>query len=113
MLQCAGISLFLIFEQNLYTIIRYTKSVKYLLSGEGSFGTIMPEKDKTVRRGPLGWLGRHNPLHWVKRHKKLTIFLVIVLLIIAFVVNFLGRTAQASAAMTYQFVRTTTLQRPA
>lgn len=71
----------------------------------------MPENDKTVRRGPLGWLGRHNPLHWVKRHKKLTIFLVIVLLIIAFVVNFMGRTAAASAAMTYQFVRTTTLQK--
>lgn len=62
----------------------------------------MSEKDNTVR---------HNPLHWVKRHKKLTIFLVIVLLIIAFVVNFMGRTAAASAALTYQFVRTTTLQK--
>ena len=71
----------------------------------------MSEQDKAVRRGPLGWLARHNPLHWVKRHKKLTIFLVIVLLIIAFVVNFLGRTAAASAALTYQFVRTTTLQK--
>lgn len=71
----------------------------------------MSEQQNTVRRGPLGWLGRHNPLHWVKRHKKLTVFLVIVLLIIAFVVNFLGRTAAASAALTYQFVRTTTLQK--
>ena len=71
----------------------------------------MSEQDKAVRRGPLGWLARHNLLHWVKRHKKLTIFLVIVLLIIAFVVNFLGRTAAASAALTYQFVRTTTLQK--
>ena len=71
----------------------------------------MSEQENTVRRGPLGWLGRHNPLHWAKRHKKLTIFLVIVLLIIAFVVNFLGRTAAASAALTYQFVRTTTLQK--
>ena len=71
----------------------------------------MSEQDNAVRRGPLGWLGRHNPLHWVKRHKKLTIFLVIVLLIIAFVVNMFSRTAAASAALTYQFVRTTTLQK--
>lgn len=111
MSRCTGISLFLIFEQNLYTISRYTECVKNPLLGEGSFGTIMSEQENTVRRGPLGWLGRHNPLHWVKRHKKLTIFLVIVLLIIAFVVNFLGRTAAASAALTYQFVRTTTLQK--
>ena len=111
MSRCTGISLYLIFEQNLYTISRYTECVKNPLSGEGSFGTIMSEQQNTVRRGPLGWLGRHNPLHWVKRHKKLTIFLVIVLLIIAFVVNFLGRTAAASAALTYQFVRTTTLQK--
>ena len=71
----------------------------------------MSEKDTAARRSPLDWFKRHNPLHWVKRHKKLTIFLVIVLLIIAFVVNFLGRTAAASAALTYQFVRTTTLQK--
>lgn len=70
----------------------------------------MSEKD-TVARRPLDWFKRHNPLHWFKRHKKLTIFLVIVLLIIAFVVNFLGRTAAASAALTYQYVRTTTLQK--
>lgn len=70
----------------------------------------MSEKDTTARR-PLDWFKRHNPLHWFKRHKKLTIFLVIVLLIIAFVVNVLGRTAAASAALTYQFVRTTTLQK--
>lgn len=70
----------------------------------------MSEKDTTARR-PLDWFKRHNPLHWCKRHKKLTIFLVIVLLIIAFVVNVLGRTAAASAALTYQFVRTTTLQK--
>lgn len=71
----------------------------------------MSEKDTAARRSPLDWFKRHNPLHWVKRHKKLTIFLVIVLLIIAFVVNVLGRTAAASAALTYQFVRTTTLQK--
>lgn len=71
----------------------------------------MSEKNTAARRSPLDWFKRHNPLHWVKRHKKLTIFLVIVLLIIAFVVNFLGRTAAASAALTYQFVRTTTLQK--
>ena len=71
----------------------------------------MSEKDTDARRSPLDWFKRHNPLHWVKRHKKLTIFLVIVLLIIAFVVNVLGRTAAASAALTYQFVRTTTLQK--
>ena len=70
----------------------------------------MSEKGTTARR-PLDWFKRHNPLHWFKRHKKLTIFLVIVLLIIAFVVNFLGRTAAASAALTYQYVRTTTLQK--
>lgn len=70
----------------------------------------MSEKDTAARR-PLDWFKRHNPLHWFKRHKKLTIFLVIVLLIIAFVVNFLGRTAAASAALTYQYVRTTTLQK--
>ena len=71
----------------------------------------MSEQDNTVRRGPAGWFARHNPLHWVKRHKKLTIILVIVLLIIAFVVSLLGRTAAASTALTYQFVRTTTLQK--
>lgn len=70
----------------------------------------MSEKDTAARR-PLDWFKRHNPLHWFKRHKKLTIFLVIALLIIAFVVNFLGRTAAASAALTYQYVRTTTLQK--
>lgn len=70
----------------------------------------MSEHDTTARR-PLDWFKRHNPLHWAKRHKKLTIFLVIVLLILAFVVNTLGRTAAASAALTYQFVRTTTLQK--
>ena len=70
----------------------------------------MSEHDTTARR-PLDWFKRHNPLQWAKRHKKLTIFLVIVLLIIAFVVNTLGRTAAASAALTYQFVRTTTLQK--
>ena len=70
----------------------------------------MSEHDTTARR-PLDWFQRHNPLQWAKRHKKLTIILVIVLLIIAFVVNTLGRTAAASAALTYQFVRTTTLQK--
>lgn len=70
----------------------------------------MSEHDTTARR-PLDWFKRHNPLHWAKRHKKLTIFLVIVLLILAFVLNTLGRTAAASAALTYQFVRTTTLQK--
>lgn len=70
----------------------------------------MSEKDTTARR-PLDWFKRHNPLHWFKRHKKLTIFLVILLLIFAFVASFLGRTAKANASLTYQFVRTTTLQK--
>lgn len=70
----------------------------------------MSEHDTAARR-PLDWFKRHNPLHWFKRHKKLTIFLVILLLILAFVVSFLGRTAAVSKTLTYQFVRTTTLQK--
>ena len=70
----------------------------------------MSEHDTAARR-PLDWFKRHNPLHWFKRHKKLTIFLVILLLILAFVLSQLGRTAAASKALTYQFVRTTTLQK--
>ena len=42
----------------------------------------MAEKTQT-RRGPLGW---------VKRHKKLTIFLVIVLVAALVLVNVLGKT---------------------
>ena len=70
----------------------------------------MSEHDTAARR-PLDWFKRHTPLHWFKRHKKLTIFLVILLLILAFVLSQLGRTAAASKALTYQFVRTTTLQK--
>ena len=58
----------------------------------------MAEKTQT-RRGPLGW---------VKRHKKLTIFLVIVLVAALVLVNVLGKTDKA-AADSYQFVRTTVL----
>ena len=58
----------------------------------------MAEKTQT-RRGPLGW---------VKRHKKLTIFLVIVLVAALVLVNVLGKTGKA-AADSYQFVRTTVL----
>ena len=58
----------------------------------------MAEKTQT-RRGPLGW---------VKRHKKLTIFLVIVLVVALVLVNVLGKSGKA-AADSYQFVRTTVL----
>lgn len=56
----------------------------------------MAEKTQT-RRGPLGW---------VKRHKKLTIFLVIVLVAALVLVNVLGKTDKAATAGSYQFVRT-------
>lgn len=59
----------------------------------------MAEKTQT-RRGPLGW---------VKRHKKLTIFLVIVLVAALALVNVLGKTDKAATAGSYQFVRTTVL----
>ena len=59
----------------------------------------MAEKTQT-RRGPLGW---------VKRHKKLTIFLVIVLVAALVLVNVLGKTDKAATAGSYQFVRTTVL----
>lgn len=59
----------------------------------------MAEKTQT-RRGPLGW---------VKRHKKLTIFLVIVLVAALVLVNVLRKTDKAAAAGSYQFVRTTVL----
>ena len=49
----------------------------------------MAEKTQT-RRGPLGW---------VKRHKKLTIFLVIVLVAALVLVNVLRKTDKAAAAM--------------
>ena len=58
----------------------------------------MAEKTQT-RRGPLGW---------VKRHKKLTIFLVILLVAALVLVNVLGKTDKA-VADSYQFVRTTVL----
>ena len=48
----------------------------------------MAEKTQT-RRGPLGW---------VKRHKKLTIFLVIVLVAALVLVNVLGKTDKEVAA---------------
>ena len=53
----------------------------------------MPEKDTAARRGPAGWLARHNPLHWIKRHKKLTIVLVVLLAVVAFIVSSCMRTA--------------------
>ena len=59
----------------------------------------MAEKTQT-RRGPLGW---------VKRHKKMTIFLVILLVAALVLVNVLGKTDKASAVGSYQFVRTTVL----
>lgn len=72
----------------------------------------MPEKDTAARRGPAGWLARHDPLRWVKRHKKLTIVVVVLVAVVAFIVSSCMRTAQAvSSALTYQFVRTTTLQK--
>ena len=71
----------------------------------------MSEQDKALRPSPMDWLGRHNPLHWVKRHKKLSIFLVIVLIIAAVVLTVRNRAQAVSAALTYQFVRTTTLQK--
>ena len=46
----------------------------------------MAEKTQT-RRGPLGW---------VKRHKKLTIFLVIVLVAALVLVNVRGKTDKAA-----------------
>lgn len=58
----------------------------------------MAEKTQT-RRGPLGWF---------KHHKKLTIFLVIVLVAALVLVNVLGKTDKAAAG-SYQFVRTTVL----
>ena len=58
----------------------------------------MAEKTQT-RRGPLGW---------VKRHKKLTIFLVIVLVAALVLVNVRGKTDKAATG-SYQFVRTTVL----
>lgn len=72
----------------------------------------MPEKNTAAQSGPRGWLARCAPLRWVKRHKKLTIVLVILLLVVAFIVSSCMRTAQAvSNALAYQFVRTTTLQK--
>ena len=72
----------------------------------------MPENNTAAQRGPRGWLARHNPLRWVKRHKKLTLVLVVLLLVVAFIVSSCMRTAQAvSNMLAYQFVRTTTLQK--
>ena len=59
----------------------------------------MAEKKQT-KRGPLGW---------VKRHKKLTIFLVVVLVVALIIVNVMGKVGKAAAASSYQFVRTTVL----
>ena len=72
----------------------------------------MPEKNTAAQSGPRGWLARCAPLRWVKRHKKLTIVLVVLLAVVAFIVSSCMRTAQAvSNALAYQFVRTTTLQK--
>ena len=61
----------------------------------------MAEQTKT-RRGPLAW---------VKRHKKLTIFLVIVLVIALAITNVVRKANKAAAGTTYQYVRTTVLQK--
>lgn len=58
----------------------------------------MAEKTQT-KRGPLGW---------VKKHKKLTIFVVIVLVVAIVAVNVLGA-GKKNAASGYQYVRTTVL----
>lgn len=72
----------------------------------------MPEKNTAAQSGPRGWLARCAPLHWIKRHKKLTIVVVVLLAVVAFIVSSCMRTAQAvSNALAYQFVRTTTLQK--
>ena len=61
----------------------------------------MAEQTKT-RRGPLAW---------VKRHKKLMIFLVIVLVIALAITNVVRKANKAAAGTTYQYVRTTVLQK--
>ena len=61
----------------------------------------MAEQTKT-RRGPLAW---------VKRHKKLMIFLVIVLAIALVITNVVRKANKAAAGTTYQYVRTTVLQK--
>lgn len=61
----------------------------------------MAEQTKT-RRGPLAW---------VKRHKKLTIFLVIVLVIALVITNVVRKANKAASGTTYQYVRTTVLQK--
>ena len=61
----------------------------------------MAEQTKT-RRGPLAW---------VKRHKKLMIFLVIVLVIALVITNVVRKANKAAAGTTYQYVRTTVLQK--
>lgn len=53
---------------------------------------------------------KHGPLGWVKKHKKLTIFLVVVLVVAILVVNVLGK-AKKAAGTTYQYVRTTVLSK--
>lgn len=59
----------------------------------------MAEKTQT-KRGPLGW---------VKRHKKLTIFLVIVLVVALLIANAVRKVGKATSTTSYQFVRTTVL----
>ena len=61
----------------------------------------MAEQTKT-RRGPLAW---------VKHHKKLMIFLVIVLVIALVITNVVRKANKAAAGTTYQYVRTTVLQK--
>ena len=52
---------------------------------------------------------KRSPLAWVKRHKKLTIFLVIVLVIALLIGNAVRKANKATTGSTYQFVRTTVL----
>lgn len=61
----------------------------------------MAENTKT-KRGPLGW---------VKRHKKMTIFLVIVLIVALLAVNLVGKLGKGKGGTSYQYVRTTVLQK--
>ena len=61
----------------------------------------MAEKTQT-KRGPLGW---------VKRHKKLTIFLVVVLAAALVITNVVRKAGKAASASSYEFVRTTVLNK--
>ena len=90
--------LFSYFFQKSNTFAIYTKFCQK--NSPKTEGNPVWQKKPQTRRGPLGW---------VKRHKKLTIFLVIVLVAALVLVNVLRKTDKAAAAGSYQFVRTTVL----